>query len=85
MNKKLRSGDRVVLITTRHGNSSANPVYDPGRYDNVIGTITYNNSSREVFQLNVMWDNGILNSYSYEDVEKLSTIKEGQTIYKSIW
>ncbi len=63
----LEKGDRVILITDRHGNSNHNPVWTQGK--GYIGTITLKYSVADSLSLiKVKWDNGCENSYDKTDL-----------------
>ena len=67
---KFKTGDRVILITERHGCDCYNPVW--GRYGaDIVGTIIRCNESFVVddLRINVKWDNGMKNIYHYSDLE----------------
>lgn len=71
----MKIGDKVVLITIRHGNSVNNPV--EGKQHSCEGKITDIEYNKTLIEVN--WSNGYCNSYSPEDL----AIVDAE--YNSIW
>ncbi len=70
---KFKAGDRVVLITGRHGQSYKNPVWG-SRYQ-CVGTVASSQSKfTSLFPLRVDWDNGRTNAYDHPDLSLSTTI-----------
>ncbi len=64
---KLKSGDRVILTTKKHGKSNKNPVW--GSKYQCVGTVTSSQSKfTTLFPLRVDWDNGLSNAYDHPDL-----------------
>lgn len=66
---KLKTGDRVILITDRHGDASSNPIWG-GIYGKVPGTVKVGSNANDFggFPISVLWDNEQQNSYDVKDL-----------------
>ena len=63
----MKIGDRVILISERHGVDNSNPVYE---YKKVIGTISDIKTKAEaVLNIRVDWDNTRSNIYAESDLQ----------------
>jgi len=59
-------GDRVHYVSGSHGASRNNPLKGTG-YE-CAGTVIRDKSTIGDYPLEVMWDNGKLNTYKYQDM-----------------
>jgi len=76
----LIKGDRVILITDRHGYSRNNPFINS--VYSCEGTISnFNPENDPNLPFSVEWDNKKENSYAAKDLKKI----ESNSICKSIW
>ena len=83
----MKRGDKVKLITKRHGVGPNNPlsgtkfdckgIITADYYDDIESDRSGATNSSLHFE--VLWDNGIRNTYSSKDLESVFTK------YKSIW
>lgn len=66
---KLKTGDRVILVANRHGDTRSNPIWG-GAHGEVPGTVKANSGTRDIgsFPVSVLWDNEHQNSYDVEDL-----------------
>lgn len=65
----FKPGDKVVLTTTRHGNSKCNPVWG-GQHGKLVGIIEEPNGPYRSsdFPISVLWENGEHNQYTEGDL-----------------
>ncbi len=70
---KFKINDRVKYTSSVYGDTDDNPLWN-GKHGHVIGTITHVYSlSRAIhtpLECTVEWDNGKINSYTNNDLEK---------------
>jgi len=67
---KLKVGDKVKLISNKHGNSKNNPVWG-STYGNISGIITSISTSSLPFK--VKWENDKANVYKEDDLELITS------------
>jgi len=86
MSKKAKSksvtfkvGDRVRLITKRHGVGSSNPVWGKFNGEKIVGTVDGVNRPWGN-PVGVTWDNGELNSYKPRDLAKVRKPKVAKAL-----
>lgn len=68
----MEVGDRVKLITYRHGSNRSNPVYG-GIEGKIMGVITSKNKAG--LECRVGWDNRASNSYNFSDLALVNELK----------
>lgn len=73
---KFKLKDKVKLITRRHGETDANPVWG-GKEGHIKGTVTQEHNKNKdggEMDVKVLWENGKKNNYEENDLEMLPKI-----------
>lgn len=82
--QKFKPGDKVVLITDRHGISTSNPFVKQPEFSEVVGVFTGIHSGGQ-YLWRINWNNGEFNTYDESDLELYDVYqKEHQKKQKEI-